>query len=98
MAENEQKLRAMLSELHRQLEAAPAVEPEIRDLLERAMDDIHRVLVTTEQDRAGKKVPDHTHESLIGRLGDAARHFEESHPNLAGTVGSVIDALSRMGI
>jgi hypothetical protein len=31
-------------------------------------------------------------------LAEAARHFEESHPTLSGTLGSVIDTLGQMGI
>ena len=37
-------------------------------------------------------------ESLMHRLGEAARHFEESHPTLAGTIGGLIDTLGRSGI
>jgi hypothetical protein len=34
----------------------------------------------------------------VERLSEAARHFEDSHPNLSGTIGGVIDAIGRMGI
>ena len=36
--------------------------------------------------------------SLAARLADAEREFEATHPTLSGIVGSIIDALGRMGI
>jgi hypothetical protein len=37
-------------------------------------------------------------ESIAQRLATAEHEFEATHPTLAGIVGSVIDALARMGI
>jgi hypothetical protein len=37
-------------------------------------------------------------ESVIERLTEAAKHFDDEHPTLAGMIGSVIDTLGRMGI
>ena len=34
----------------------------------------------------------------LALLEEVALDFEASHPTLAGTVGSIIDALARMGI
>lgn len=35
---------------------------------------------------------------LSRRLGDAARQFEDTHPQLAANIGSVVTALSQLGI
>ncbi|MEX0711008.1 MAG: DUF4404 family protein [Pirellulales bacterium] len=94
MPDDAPDLQRTLSELHRQLEAAGSVDPEIRELLKRLMRDIDRVL----DEKAEADERRSTHESLVSRLGETARHFEETHPTLSGAVGSVIDALSRMGI
>jgi Domain of unknown function (DUF4404) len=42
--------------------------------------------------------PSGDEESIIERLSAAERHFEQTHPTLAGIVGSIVNALSRMGI
>lgn len=54
----------------------------------------------TDADRPGEPGLAHAsqRESLIEQLGQSARHFEESHPTLSGIIGSLIDALGRMGI
>lgn len=91
-------LRGKLAELERKLAAAGSVEPGDRELLQQIMADIEQVLAQQGGEaQAPEEVP-HTPESLVQRLGDAARSFEETHPTLSGAVGSVIDALSRMGI
>ena len=38
------------------------------------------------------------HESLLERLNEATRHFEESHPTLTAMVGRVAESLSNLGI
>jgi len=37
-------------------------------------------------------------ESLLERLNEATRHFEESHPTLTAMVGRVAESLSNLGI
>ena len=88
-------LRDTLNQLHRQLEATPDIDPEMRALLAEAVQDIHAKLEgdTQREDAAEPGI-----ESVPDRLTEAIRHFEGSHPTLAGTLGSIIDALSRMGI
>jgi hypothetical protein len=98
MADDLQDLRTRLSELHTQLEAARSLDPESQALLRQLMADIEQALA---RGSVGEQqlVRQHTHRgSLIRRLGDATRGFESTHPMLSGAVGSVIDALSRMGI
>jgi hypothetical protein len=36
--------------------------------------------------------------SLADRFQEATKHFEDSHPNLTMAIGSVAEALSRLGI
>jgi hypothetical protein len=101
MAETDvQKLRTTLAELRRQLDATKNAGPDVRALLRSTMADIEQVLASTppgepvdveEATKPGEA-------SIVDRLTSAAREFEESHPTLAGTVGSVIDAISGMGI
>ena len=87
-------LHATLADLHRQLESAQQVAPNDRELLARVLGDIERVLAKGPAEGQPTAEP----ESLVTRLTESARNFEESHPTLFGAVGSVIDALSRMGI
>jgi hypothetical protein len=94
MPDASQNLRDTLDQLHRQLEAAPDIDPEMRAQLAATVVDLQARLErgesTSDEERASDSVPD--------RLTEALRHFEGSHPTLAGTLGSIIDALSQMGI
>lgn len=102
MAEHSEQLRTTLVELHDQLSNTREVTPELRTLLMGLATDIERILAEqaagqlpssgSASSRSGQR------ESLVARLGDAAREFEDTHPTLAGTIGSVIDALGQMGI
>jgi hypothetical protein len=87
----ESELRRRLEALHRELEATEEVDPEAQSLLGEVMEDIRELL-----ERSGESP--HTHQSLADRLGEAARHYEESHPALFAVVGRVVDTLSNMGI
>ena len=102
-------LRGTLDELRDELERVERVDPDVQRLLETAVQEIREVLDTTTKgtDVPATKGPNTIaspdaaavdDESLVGRLGEAARHFEESHPTLSGILGSMIDALGRMGI
>ncbi|HEV3340806.1 MAG TPA: DUF4404 family protein [Pirellulales bacterium] len=98
MPDDLQNLRATLAELHRQLEAAHSLDADARARIRQVTADIEQVLA-----RGGEEgqplVAQHAQRgSLVRRLTDAVRSFESTHPTLSGAVGSVIDALSRMGI
>jgi chromosome segregation ATPase len=88
------KLKQTLDELHAELERLDPADDQVRTLLSDALADIQTTLQRKESGLAEE--PSQT--SLPNRLTSAAREFEETHPHLAGLVGSVIDALSRMGI
>jgi hypothetical protein len=89
MSEEVEKLRATLEELKTELSGMEQDDPEVRELLQSALGDIQQSL-------EGKE-PGGEH-SIADRLASAARHYEDTHPNLSATLGGLIDALSRMGI
>ena len=89
MPTDPQRLRATLDELHRQLAEISDPDPAVKDQLIAALLEIQAALKGHAP--AGEK-------SLMRRLGEAARHFEESHPALSGTISSLIDTLGRSGI
>jgi hypothetical protein len=102
MAENFEQLQATLVELHDQLANTRQITPELRALLAGLATDIERILADQAAGRPPSAAPASSRvgqrESLIARLSDAAREFEGTHPNLSGTIGSIIDALGQMGV
>ncbi|MBX3412344.1 MAG: DUF4404 family protein [Pirellulales bacterium] len=95
MTASADKLRATLADLRTQLDEVDALDPEARALLNSTLEEIH---ATLERRGAGGSASSEEQESLVQGLRDAVDRFEGSHPTLAGAVGSVIDALGRMGI
>jgi hypothetical protein len=93
MSDAADKLKTTLGDLHAELRSLEQLDPETRRLLEEAAADIGRLVGGSQESGRAE-----SHASIIDRLTNAARDFEESHPTLAGTVGSVIDALGRIGI
>lgn len=105
MAEPADQLRHALDDLNRALEANSSIDMAVRERLGRAVDEIHAALARLPADSGGvpsAQAADTTSaeppDSLTGQLAGVAREFEVSHPTLSGMVGSVIDALARMGI
>lgn len=88
MSATPERLRATLDELQRQLAEVDQLDPALHSQLSAALHDIQSTLAV--KGPAG--------ESLLQRLRDAAHDFEESHPALAGNLGSLIDTLGRTGI
>ena len=89
MTEDRKALLGTLDELHEELESAEDVSPAVEAKLRAAMDDIRRVLDANDEQETT---------TFSGGLTDAAKDFESSHPTLSSIVGSIIDALGRMGI
>ena len=107
------RLRTTLAELQSELADLPDLDDATRARLRDTLDDIRAALLAESptqvvetvaepaaQDSAFEDGPfsfpeDH---SLSGRLNDATRGLESTHPELATTLGSVINALSQMGI
>ncbi len=88
------KLKQTLGELHAELERLDPADADVRTMLSEALEEIQSTL--RRQQAGGAPEPSIT--ALPSRLTTAAREFEETHPQLSGLLGSVIDALSRMGI
>jgi hypothetical protein len=90
MSHDRERLEQALQDLRAELDELGNVDPQVRQRLERTLAELNAVLEET-----SFREPE---PGVAQRLADAARHFEETHPTLAGTIGSVIDALGRMGI
>ena len=97
MSHDTAELKATLEQLSQQLADAEELAPAVRQRLEQALADV-RAALDTQSTAADEAAEEEEEESLIEQLSETARHIEESHPTLFGTLGSVIDALSRMGI
>lgn len=95
MSETSDKLRAKLDELHNLLDSLDVVDAEAETLLASAIADLRRKLAAKS---TSENLEDAESPSIVDRFRAAAEHFEESHPTLTGTIGSVIDALGRMGV
>ncbi len=91
MTEQHEKLRQALEQLQSQLEELRGVDPQVAGHLDETIRDAHAVL-------SGQAAEAEKHKSLLDEFNDALLQYEASHPTLAGNLGSVIDALGRMGI
>ncbi|HZZ29713.1 MAG TPA: DUF4404 family protein [Pirellulales bacterium] len=89
MSINSLRLKTTLEQLHQQLAEIDALDPAARAELTAALQEIQQAL-------QNKTLP--PAKPLMRRLGEAARHFEENHPALAGSIKSLIDTLGRSGI
>jgi hypothetical protein len=85
------KLRSALDQLQGQLDEMRAVDPGVAAHLDSTIDQAKAVL-------AGRPTEEDEHRSLTSQLKGAVLKYEASHPTLAGSLGSVIDALGQMGI
>ena len=95
MTDETEKLRTTLDELQAELSTIEQDDPEVRELLRTALSDIQQKLAGHPPEDA---LTSEDGQSISERLGGAASHYEDSHPNLSGILGGLIDALSRMGI
>lgn len=89
MTDEQQKLRATIDQLHAELASMDQVDDDVQQMLKGTLDDIHNALGEQPTDESS---------TIVGRLNEAARHYEETHPTLSGVIGSIIDTISRMGI
>jgi len=91
MASEHDKLRETLDQLAAQLDEMRKLDPAIATHLETTIAEAKSAL-------SGRGFEPADHRSIIQELSDAVLKYEASHPTLAGNLGSVIDALGRMGI
>ncbi|MBX7167132.1 MAG: DUF4404 family protein [Pirellulales bacterium] len=93
------KIRRTLAELHAELAHVDQLDVDVKELLARAAAEIEGKL---QAGAASATAPAGTEASgqasLEERLADAARHFEVSHPTLAGMIETLSNALSQLGI
>jgi hypothetical protein len=86
-----EQIKSDLKQLHDELGSTESVDPELKSLLADLDQDIRRLLVGG--DEASK--PD---EGLIVRVEDAANEFAMKHPQAAGILQRLAEALGQIGI
>ena len=91
MPDRLERLRTTLHDLERELTELDAVDTETRAMLDLASREIRAALQKSEHPLPG-------HPTLVAKLTTAAERFEVSHPNVAGVLHRVIDALGQLGI
>jgi len=86
------EMQEALKELHEQLPHPNSVHEADRDLVRQLRKDVGALL------KPSARGSSREYESLMGRLQDATKRFEVSHPELTAVIGRVIDSLSAVGI
>ncbi|HNT24856.1 MAG TPA: DUF4404 family protein [Anaerolineales bacterium] len=86
----DKNLQQKLTELHAEIDEAQDVDEEARQMLVHLQQDIQRLL--------GQSSDAEVHRSLTGRLTQAIKQFEVSHPDLTWSMGQLVDLLARLGI
>lgn len=86
------QLRQRIQELLDELEQIDTQDAAAREHLAHVLRDIREAVEAPDE-----AAPDQG-ESLIDRLNDATRQFEESHPTLTAMVGRLAESLSNLGI
>lgn len=89
MSQQHEKLSQALAQLQTQLEEIRQIDPAVAERLQGTLAQAQAAL-------AGER-PAEPH-TLSEQLRDTVLEYEASHPRLATTLGSVIDALGQMGI
>ena len=83
------QLHERIQELLDELDQIDTDDSAARDRITHVLQDIREAIDEADSDR---------NDSLIERLNDATRQFEESHPTLTRLVGRVAESLSNLGI
>jgi hypothetical protein len=87
------ELKEALSALHEELESGAQIEPDDRDALVRAMQEIHEAL-----DETNPSTEPATGGPLSARVSELIEEFETSHPKFAKILSSVSESLANLGI
>ncbi len=82
------KLKQSLERLNKELKDAQQADPALRDLIHPLQRDVEAALASDQ--------PPHRYHGLRERLADAVARLEQSHPNLALAIGSVLDHLANV--
>ncbi|MCO4745850.1 MAG: DUF4404 family protein [Proteobacteria bacterium] len=88
----EQKLRATLTQLQAQLDAAPELSADDAAMLVEVHDRIDRMLEQTQETRKVEAPVIQAH------VGTALERFEAEHPELTRILGAIANTLSSLGI
>lgn len=91
MSSDSSNIQARLAELHRELEKAGSVDPQLRKLLEQLDADIDRLLGPEESE-------DDLQQSVEEQIDAIAAGFAARHPTLDAVLREIAAALGRMGI
>lgn len=90
---NNEELRRLLEELHREIEDTDQVDEKGRELLSHLSVDIRNLL-----ERTGHEARLRGSSWEIGRMDEAVRHFEVTHPNLTAALAQLLNILNNAGI
>jgi predicted nucleic acid-binding Zn-ribbon protein len=89
---SKEPLRQTLEQLHDELEQTKKLDDASRAMLRDLMEDIQKLLEASDEEAAER------HDSLMGRLSDAMKHFEDDHPTLVAVLGRISDSLGRLAV
>ncbi len=86
-----EQIKSDLKRLQDELGATTSIDPELKSLLIDLDRDIKRLL-------AGEEPPAEVEQGLVARIEGAASEFEIQHPQAAGILRRLADALGQIGI
>ena len=86
-----EQLRKRIEQLLEELEQTDTIDERDRNRLEGVLREIRGAVDGSDDEREDG-------DSLVDRLNDATRQFEESHPTLTAMVGRIAERLSNLGI
>jgi hypothetical protein len=89
---DKQQLQPRLEELHNELKQIDSVDDEERQVLQKLIGDINKLI------EAGDIDQHHVYDRLGEGLRQGIERFEASHPRATMLMGQVIDALAKIGI
>ncbi len=89
---DDDELRQLLEQLHKEIERTHSVDKKGRELLQHLGADINELLA-----REGG-VPAQAQPNMIERLEESIDHYEISHPDLTMLLAKVLSTLSNAGI
>jgi hypothetical protein len=82
------RIHRLLTELHRELSGAGAIDAESRRLLDQVLTDLQQLSPS----------PGDVPEEPTAQLQEAALRLEAEHPRLAVVIGQLADTLAKLGI
>jgi hypothetical protein len=96
MASQHERLERALSDLQSQLSEMRKLDPRLAQSLDATLAEARAAVRGQAAVATGR--PATSHPSIVDRLRNEVLQYEASHPSLAASLGSIIDALAGMGI